>query len=66
MSLKGLRENAKLSQECVAKKLNVDQSAISKWENGANKPLRKYHKKLAKLYGCTVDELLKPDGEDSA
>lgn len=42
----------------MAKKLNVTPMAVSNWENGLNKIARKYHKKLAKLYGCTVDELL--------
>lgn len=45
----------------MAKKLNVTPMAVSNWENGLNKIARKYHKKLAKLYGCTVDELLAGD-----
>lgn len=61
MTLKELRNNAGLRQIDVAKKLDVDQAAVSKWENGETKPSRKYHKKLAKLYGCTVDELLKSE-----
>lgn len=58
MTLKELRLSAKLRQEDVAKRLNVNQAAVSKWETGETKPSRKYHKKLAKLYGVTVDELL--------
>lgn len=58
MNLREYRENAGLRQVDVAKKLNVDQTAISKWESGDNRISRKYHKKLAKLYGVTVDELL--------
>ena len=46
-----------LKQEEVAKKLLVDQSAVSNWERGTAKPLRKYRKKLAKLYGVTVSEI---------
>lgn len=61
MTLRELRTNAGLRQVDVAKKLDVDQAAVSKWENGETKPSRKYHKKLAKLYGCTVDELLKSE-----
>nr|DAL35930.1 MAG TPA_asm: repressor protein [Caudoviricetes sp.] len=34
---------------------------MSHWEVGDWKPGRKYHKALAKLYGCTVDELLAGD-----
>lgn len=58
MSLRELRIAANLRQIDVAKKLNVDQAAVSKWENGETNPSRKYHKKLAKLYNVTVDELL--------
>ena len=63
MTLKELRLSAKLRQEDVAKRLNVNQAAVSKWETGETKPSRKYHKKLAKLYGCTVDELLTDTGQ---
>ncbi len=52
-----MRQHSLLTQGEVAKKLNVDQAAISHWESGTNAPLRKYRKKLAKIYGVTVDEL---------
>lgn len=57
MTLTELRRRAGLTQEVVAKRMNVTQGAVCKWENGKSKPSRKYIKKLAKLYGCTVDEL---------
>lgn len=66
MTLKELRERAHLRQVDVAKRLNVDQAAVSKWETGETKPSRKYHKKLAKLYGVTVDGLFSEDGDQYA
>lgn len=57
MTLKELRMKAGLTQEQVAKIIEVDQAAVSYWESGKYKPLRKYQRKLAKLYGCTVEEL---------
>lgn len=57
MSLKELRLSSGVLQEDVAKKLDVTQSAISYWESGKTRPCRKYHKKLAKLYGCTVEDV---------
>lgn len=57
MTLRERRMMAGLRQIDVAKKMNVDQAAVSKWESGETKPSRKYHKKLAKLYKCSVEEL---------
>lgn len=61
MTLKELRIQAKLRQEDVARQLDVNQAAVSRWETGDTKPSRKYHKRLAKMYGVTVDELLGND-----
>ena len=58
-NMRELRLAAGLRQIDVAKKMNVDQGAVSKWESKETKPSRKYHKKLAKLYGVTVDELIR-------
>lgn len=63
LNIRIYREAAGLRQSDLAKKLDVDQTAVSNWELGKSKPLRKYHKKLAKLLGCTVDELLAPTEE---
>lgn len=58
MTLKERRENTGLSICQVAKKLEVGYSAVWNWENGMNGILKKYQKKLAKLYGVSVDELM--------
>lgn len=47
-----------LRQEDVARALEVDQTAVSYWESGKTKPLNKHKKRLARLYGCSVDELM--------
>lgn len=65
MRIRFFRERAGLRQADVAKKLDVDQTAVSNWELGKTKPLRKYHKKLAKLFGCTVEELLGTEGDQT-
>lgn len=58
MTLKELRETKQLTQAEVAKKLDVNQSAVSHWERGSHNITQKYLKKLAAIYGVTVDELL--------
>lgn len=55
------RENAGMTQKEVAEKVGVDQSSVSLWENGKNFPRAAILKKLAALYHCTVDDLLKED-----
>lgn len=62
LTMKELRQRAGLTQEQVAKLIEVDQAAVSNWELGKNLPVSKYRKKLAKLYSCSEDELLRKDG----
>lgn len=56
---KVLREKAGLSVKQVMEALNVSDAAVYFWETGANAPSTKKLPDIAKLYGCTVDELLK-------
>ena len=46
------------TQREVAKILGVQESAVSKWERGITKPRADKLPILAKLYGCTIEELL--------
>lgn len=64
MSIRDLRQAAGLTQVGLAKKMNVDQSTVSLWESGSTKPLQKCHKRLAKVLGCTVNELQNAIGGD--
>lgn len=61
MSFSFAREKAGMTQNEVAKALGVNQSAVSFWESGRNQPRAKQMVKLAKLYGVTVDELLREE-----
>ncbi len=56
---KVLREKAGLSVKQVMEALNVSDAAVYFWETGANAPSTKKLPDIAKLCGCTVDELLK-------
>lgn len=48
------------TQREVAEALNVSPSAVSKWERGLGKPQIDKLPAIAKLYGCTIEELLTP------
>ena len=59
MNFKQMREKAKLTQQAVADALGVDRSTVSKWESGASVPKTSKLYKIAILYGCKVDDLMK-------
>lgn len=65
MSFSAAREKVGMTQNEVAKALGVNQSAVSFWESGRNQPRGKQMVKLAKLYGVTVDELLREDAQNA-
>ena len=58
INLKELRINAGLTQEAAAKMLDLEQSAISHWEQGNTFPLRKKWVHLARIYRCNVSDRL--------
>lgn len=53
-----LRKKAGLSQNELAWQLGVTNKAVSKWENGKCKPSTETLRKLATVYGVSVDDLL--------
>ncbi len=56
--LKELRKNNNLTQEQMAKYMGVDQSLITKIENGTRVLSVTMIDKLCSLFGCTEDYLL--------
>ena len=52
---------SKLTVKDLADKLNVDRSTVTKWELGLSFPKTKLLIELSKIFGCTVDELLKEE-----
>lgn len=59
MNMMALRKSAGLTQEEVARRLGITTAAVSLWETGKTKPRADALIALAKLYGCTVDDILK-------
>ena len=58
-NLKDLREKKKMSQEDLARKLQISRQSISKWEQSISYPSILYLVPLTKILDCTLEELLK-------
>lgn len=61
--LVNLRKSNNLSQEALADKLGISRQAVSKWERAEASPDTDNLILLARLYGVSLDELLKTDDE---
>lgn len=57
LRLKALRKESGLTQDQLAQYLGVDQSMITKLENGTRKLNVTLIEKLCSLFGCTTDYL---------
>lgn len=64
MSLKERRESAKLTQLELAMALEVARTTVAMWENGSTNPRASLLPKIAKILGCSIDELLSEDTAD--
>ena len=58
-AIKERRTALQMTQEFVAEQLGVSRQAVSKWENGTSDPSTSNLFALAKLFGISVEELLK-------
>lgn len=63
MGFRNARIKSGLSALQAAEALGVSDAAVYQWETGAFLPNAKRLTEIAKLYHCTVDELLKKDEE---
>lgn len=61
MSFRTARERAGLRAAEVAAAIGVSCAAVYYWEDGTAKPTTDNLIKLSKLYGCTIDDLLKEE-----
>lgn len=58
MNIKKAREKAGLTQQDLANELGVGQSTVAMWETQNSLPRTDKLPALAKILGCTIDELL--------
>ncbi len=59
-----LRRKHGFSQEALAEKLSCSRQVISKWENGTTSPDAEMLQKYSKLFGVSIDYLVKEDIEE--
>ena len=57
-----LRSKAGFTQEELARHLNVTNKAVSKWETGKSKPTTNTLRKMASLFGISIEKLLEIKG----
>lgn len=57
-AIKRFRISAGMTQQDLADALHVTQPAVLHWEKGRAAPSLDNLKAMAKLFGCSVDELL--------
>lgn len=58
-NIKRIREENDMSQDSLAKKVGITQSYVAKIENGLKMPSMALGNAIAKVFGCTMDELVK-------
>ena len=59
LKIKDFRKKRNKTHTELAKDLGVSQQAIAMWETSTNKPRADKLIQLARILGCTIDELLK-------
>lgn len=64
-TLRALRKRRGLSQAELADQIGVKRNVLGMWEIGRNGPPTKYLLSLAEALGCTVDDLLNDQEEET-
>ena len=65
MYIKHYRERAGMTQNELAQLLRLNQTAVSQWETGETMPSADKLPQLARILGCTIDDLFR-DNENAA
>lgn len=64
LNIRKIRERKRITQESIAAQIGVTQSAVSQWESGNTMPTAQNIIDLARILGCTTDDILITDKED--
>ena len=60
-NLRKLRLQAGLTQVQLAKKMKVTQASVTAWDTGKSFPTGDKLPKLAKILGCSIDDLYRKE-----
>ena len=58
MRLEAIRKEHGMSQEALAKKLDVKQNTVSQWETGVRNPSLPMLLRIAEILNCSVNDLV--------
>lgn len=57
------RKNRGLTQQQLAEKIGLHQTAVSQWENGTTQPCASVIPKLLKALDCRIEDIYREDDE---
>lgn len=61
MRIRELRRNADMNQQQLADAMGVAQNCVSQWETEVALPRTRQLPELAKVFGCSIDDLYTPE-----
>lgn len=61
MGIRTIRLSKNLTQDNLASLVGVARTTVTMWETGAAMPRADKLTELAKILGCTIDDLMKAD-----
>lgn len=66
MNLKSIRKSKGLTQSYIATQLKIGRTTVAMWESGKSMPTADKLPELARILGCTIDDLFGGRKEVSA
>lgn len=64
MSIKTVRESKNLTQQYIANELGISRASVAMWETGEAMPRADRLPELARILGCTIDELFAEESDN--